>query len=136
MKRRALGMLVCLLLGACGERTIRSDGGIFFPTQASPDVPNAQAFGTLVRLRDCILLRQSAPGSDLLLLWPEGFSFQRGKVLEGDTPVAKMGDRVQVGGGEVSPEVATELAGQEIPSSCADPTPWIMSDIEVLGPSD
>ena len=135
MKRRGLGMLVCLLVGACGERTIRFDGGVFFPTQSSPDVPNAQAFGTLVRSSDCIVLRQSAPGNDLLLLWPEGFSFQRGTVLEGDTPVAMIGDRVQVGGGEVSPEVATELTGQGIPSRCADSTPWIMSDIEASGPS-
>ncbi len=126
-------MLVCLLLGACGERTIRSDGGVFFPRQASPDVPNPQAFGTLVRSGDCIVLRRSAPGDDLLLLWPEGFSFQRGTVLEGDTPVAMIGDRVPVGGGEVSPEVATELTGQEIPGRSADSTPWIMSDIEALG---
>jgi hypothetical protein len=135
MKGRGLGMLLCLLASACGEQAVGSDPDVFFPTHASTDVPNAQAFGTLIRSRDCILLRESTQPSDLLLLWPEGFSFQAGTVLDGSTPVAAIGDRVQLGGGEVTPEVATDLIDQKIPERCGDPTPWVVSDIGRSDPS-
>lgn len=109
-------------MAACGDsgKGNTSDGP-FFPTQTANagSYPTALVTGELKVVDGCLAL--GIGGSDQLLpLWPEGFYLEDGEVhARGNDVVAKVGDVVDLGGGEVSPESVSGFVGSDIPPRCA-----------------
>jgi len=108
-----------------------------FPLQDKPDgeraVMEALASGTLIFVNNCI--RISGPqGTSHMLIWPPDYSLKTENgtveiINEAGEVVAKVGDRVQIGGGEVwsLPLLASSIQ-EQIPSQCTAPY-WIVGDV-------
>jgi hypothetical protein len=96
-----------------------------FPAQKEPAncYMEASAHGWLFIDNDCLRLKPVwFLGKGYLLIWPHGYSAEviDGKLHvldESGEPVAKVGDRVTIGGGEVPKAFAEELVGTEFPDS-------------------
>lgn len=104
-----------VLLPACKGPT--SDEDIFFPTFDTPDVPNADVGGVLVREGMCLFAETDGVRS--LVIWREGYAFVDGELLDRNgNPVVAVGERFAGGGGFVPEEVAERLSGFPIPEAC------------------
>jgi hypothetical protein len=110
---------------------------IFFPRQEKTDgeraVMEALTRGTLVLVDNCIRLEGVKSLPNYLLVWPPDFNFrnENGKIEivdGGGKIVASLGDRVQMGGGEIHLLVTLDKSIQEqIPPQCAGPY-WIVGE--------
>jgi hypothetical protein len=119
-------LLLALVLGGCGPAV---EPVTFFPVQK--EVPNAmlQALlqGELVVENGCLRV------SGNLILWPYGYSVQTedGETLvlnaEGRA-VARVGDFVQLGGGEIPAFSAEARTGTALPEGCAGPY-WLTGEV-------
>jgi hypothetical protein len=110
----------------------------FFPVQKSGlDQMLSLAEGKLVldngylRIKRILALRFI--GESDLLIWPYGYSLRiEGKeiqVIDSDGQVvARVGDRIKVGGGEVPAEIVEKYIGQPLPDDCKGPY-WIVSEV-------
>src|SRR5574341_41831 len=104
---------------------------IFFPRQKKTDgeraVMEALTGGTLVLTDNCIRLERGESLANYLLIWPPDFNFtienDTIKVLnDKDEIVASIGDRVQMGGGEIHLLSQLDKSIQEqVPSQCPGP---------------
>lgn len=112
----------------------RSDfTSLFFLVQK--EIPSvhmtALAEGTLVQ--DGGYLRLKRDIDSALLIWPYGFT-QRTEggeiqVFDGSgRVVARVGDNIKVGGGEVSAKMAEQYIGRPLPADCPGPY-WIVSEV-------
>jgi hypothetical protein len=129
-RARLIVPLLLLSISCRGED--ESAAGIFFPTHESGDSPSSQAFGTLQVSDDCLVLTNEVDHFDLLPIWPSGFSFDGNVLRNGDgTVVAKLSDRVELGGGGITATVAADLIGREIPDRCVDASPFMVSEVLV-----
>ncbi|MCJ7515710.1 MAG: hypothetical protein MUO89_07085 [Dehalococcoidia bacterium] len=68
-----------------------------------------------------------------LLVWPYGYSLRimdkQIQVIDNDGQlVARVGDKIKVGGGEVPAEIVEEYIGQPLPDDCEGPY-WLVSEV-------
>lgn len=109
----------------------------FFPQQEAVDgerlVMEAEIFGTLVIVDECVRVNDSNSNISYLLVWPPDFSLSTEsdpiQILDGDGKVvARVGDMVQIGGGEVkSLSFLNESLQKNLPPNCVAPY-WIVGD--------
>jgi hypothetical protein len=103
-----------------------NSAGIFFPVQKSGfDQMLAELHGEVVL--DNGYLRVA----DYLLIWPYGFSLhtegEEIQVIDGNGQVVgRVGDQIDVGGGESTVEIVEKYIGQLLPDDCVGPY-WIVS---------
>jgi hypothetical protein len=103
---------------------------VFFPTMTEPkdSWPAALLVGPLTEVDGCLMVGDPATGQ-FLALWPHGY---RAVVLEGNvvvvneegTKVVAVGDEADFGGGQIPPDLATDLAGTPIPERCLTEFIW------------
>lgn len=110
---------------------------IFFPRQKKTEgeraVMEALTRGTLVLTDNCIRLERGESLANYLLIWPPDFDFtsENGtiKILNGENEImASIGDRVEMGGGEI--HLLSQLdkfIQEQIPSQCPGPY-WIIGE--------
>ena len=114
----------------------------FFPVQKEPDpsniYPEALAEGKLVLDNSYLRLKPSWGKGDVwgkgeLLIWRYGYSLRiEGKeiqIIDNDGQlVARVGDKIKVGGGEVPVEIVEKYIGQQLPDDCTGPY-WLVSKV-------
>jgi hypothetical protein len=110
---------------------------IFFPRQEKTEgeraVMEALTRGTLILTDNCIRLERGESLANYLLIWPPDFNFtiedDTIKILNSENEiVASIGDRVQMGGGEV--HILSQLdkfIQEQVPSQCPGPY-WIIGE--------
>jgi hypothetical protein len=114
----------------------------FFPVQKEYDpgyiYPDALFEGKLVLDNSNLRLKPSWGKGDVwgkgdLLVWPYGYSLRiKGKqiqIIDNDGQlVARVGDKIKVGGGEVAAEIVEKYIGQQLPDDCTGPY-WLVSKV-------
>lgn len=141
-RRKIISAMVCVLvvvpIVAIGCHDNTPSLTPFFPVQKSGlDQMLSLAEGKLVldngylRIKRILALRFI--GESDLLIWPYGYSLRiEGKeiqVIDSDGQVvARVGDRIKVGGGEVPAEIVEKYIGQPLPDDCKGPY-WIVSEV-------
>jgi len=135
-----IGIIVSILVTGCVENTPQNGDSVntsssapFFPVQKDPNLDYMEALlvGELVIEDGCLRV------DDDLLVWPHGFSLSiEGEVIQviDDTgqPIARVGDKVEVSGGEVGtselPEGYLSEISAQLPSDrCLGPY-WIIGE--------
>ena len=135
-----IGIIVSILVTGCvenppqnGDSVNNSSSVPFFPVQKdpSPDYMEALLVGELVIEDGCLRV------DDDLLVWPHGFSLSiEGEVIQvidgTGQPIARVGDKVEVSGGEVGtselPEGYLSEISAQLPSDrCLGPY-WIIGE--------
>ncbi len=106
--------------------------GVAFPRQAPlvAVVMEAQLIGDLLLVDGCLRVKDIYSGGSILPIWPPEFTLgaenDQLQVLDGDGQVvARVGEEVYMGGGEVSSPSLPECVRQELPASCTGPY-WIV----------
>lgn len=117
--------------------TINHSKTIFFPHQEKTDgeriVMDGEVEGSLILVGDCIRLSSDEADTSYLLIWPPDFNMidESGslKILNGDGEiVAQIGDRVQIGGGEIYlASMLDESIQRQVPPQCTGPY-WIIGN--------
>ncbi len=99
----------------------------YFPRQRDPHPDNMTALlvGRLVVANGCLRV-DSADGSSRLPIWPLAFSLRTStttaEIVDGSGQlVARSGDNVRMGGGEIPDHYVAELAVQPLPEKCPGP---------------
>ncbi len=137
-------LLLCLLIGVIlssftGCKNNPDPDAIFFPvaTATNTQYPSASAHGRLVLENHCLRLKPYyLPFSKgYLLIWPYGYSLktQDSKICVIDAKgeiVAKVGNWIKVGGGNVSLDIVEKYTGEPLPVNYNGPY-WIV--FEVVG---
>ena len=135
-----LGIIVSILVTGCvenppqnGDSVNTSSSAPFFPVQKDPNLDYMEALlvGELVIEDGCLRV------DDDLLVWPHGFSLSiEGEVIQvidgTGQPIARVGDKVEVSGGEVGtselPEGYLSEISAQLPSDrCLGPY-WIIGE--------
>jgi hypothetical protein len=135
-----IGIIVSILVTGCVENTPQNGDSVntsssapFFPVQKDPNLDYMEALlvGELVIEDGCLRV------DDDLLVWPHGFSLSiEGEVIQviDDTgqPIARVGDKVEVSGGEVGtselPEGYLSEISAQLPSDCCLGPYWIIGE--------
>ena len=116
-----------------------SDPGetIYFPRQQKTEgeraVMEALVRGTLVVTDNCIRLERNISLVNYLLIWPPDFNIsnENGAVNildENNNIVASIGDRVEMGGGEIHLlSLLDEFIQEQVPPQCPGPY-WIVGE--------
>ena len=137
VKRKAL-VLLCILAVvlsisfACNNNSTNiSSSTPFFPVQkAGLDRMNGEFEGKLVLDNGCLRVDK------YLIIWPHGFSLRtEGEEIQvidsNGQVVARVGDEIYVGGGELPAEEARfieeSITGQPLPDNCTGPY-WIVGE--------
>lgn len=141
--KRLQGMLYLLMLAvgcAAPDGTMSGRTSVYFLSERENDAPDMAALfeGTLT-LEDGCLRLQNGTDEGYAAIWPFGFSFQ----VEGDEvtvlgregeSVARVGERILVGGGEMPGVTAEEIAPYvEQPVRCTG-TYWSVASVEERAP--
>ncbi|MBU3967580.1 MAG: hypothetical protein KKG76_09430 [Euryarchaeota archaeon] len=131
-----IGIIVSILITGCVEKTqqdessVNTSTSLFFPVQkyTNPSVRmTAILEGELVQINGCLRVDK------YLLVWPYGFSISTNdEVIQINNntgkPVAIVGDKVILGGGEIPGDYIANFS-RELPSSrCSGPY-WIVGDV-------
>jgi hypothetical protein len=135
-----IGIIVSILVTGCIEKPPQNGGSVntssfspFFPVQnnPNPDYMEALLTGELVIEDGCLRV------DDDVLVWPNGFSLSiEGEVIQvidgTGQPIARVGDKVEVSGGEVGTSelpggYLSELSAQ-LPSDCCPGPYWIVGE--------
>ncbi len=130
-----IGIFVSILVTGCVEKTQQDESSVntstspFFPVQKEPNPVRMTALleGELMQINGCLRV------DDYLLIWPYGFSVSTsGGVIQINNstgkPVAIVGDKVKLGGGEKPGDIIANFSS-ELPSSrCSGPY-WIVGDV-------
>ena len=138
-----IGIILSILISGCVEEPQQnpintSAATPFFPVQNYPSEFSMTALleGELVLEDGC--LRVDDYYDNYLLVWPYGFSLSTGdgKVIQviddTDQPVARVGDKIKLGGGEMSSERIAQYS-VELPSArCSGPY-WIVGEVLTNG---
>jgi hypothetical protein len=146
-------LALLLVLAACTSTTVSSvqpsenplpgtsDPGetIYFPQQQKTEgeraVMEALVRGTLVLVDNCIRLQYQAGEVDIdyLLIWPPDFNISNEdgavNILDGNNNiVASIGDKVEMGGGEIQLlSLLDKFIQEQVPSQCPGPY-WIVGE--------
>lgn len=127
-------MAVLLLLASC--MGARPGGGVYFLQQKPSDAPDMEALyeGRLVLSERCLYLRSEDGNLTHAAIWPLEFSLTvQGdsiQILNGDKEVvARVGDQVLVGGGEIPPLSREEFEQRFLgPFQCAG-SYWLVTEV-------
>lgn len=137
-------LAIIILLTACANhpaplssssssepKTPLPDSLSFFPAAldefAGQPYPAGLSKGILFLENGLLRLKPADPGSvSQLIIWPAGFSVrEENSVIEvfyaGGELAAKVGDYLELGGGQVPPEIVENLIGQTLPQNCLGP---------------
>ena len=125
--------------------TLGNHSPYFFPLQDDVEgeraVMEGEIFGTLALDNNCIRVKDNEADTGHLLIWPPDFSLrvESGEIQirdEDDHVAAIVGDRVQIGGGEIHlSEMLSDTIKEQIPPHCLPPF-WIVGDeISVIEPA-
>lgn len=140
-RRRALLDIVCILV-VVPIMSISCHGNSFTqpipfsPVQKEYDpsyiYPTALLEGKLV-LDNSNLRLKPFWGKGDLPIWPYGYSLRitdkQIEVIDNDGQlVARVGDKIKVGGGEVPAEIVEEYIGRQLPDDCEGPY-WLVSEV-------
>jgi hypothetical protein len=129
--QRLLLVLFSIILVSCQAASAPDP---FFPQQRDAHPNNMTAFltGNLILINDCLRVRDTT-NTSYLLIWPHGFSLNKK-----DNPmqlyddkgqaVARVGDTLKIGGGEMRLEYVSNLVLQPVPANCSGPY-WIVGEI-------
>lgn len=109
---------------------------IAFPQYRRPGAPQVGRPGRLILRDGCLLILPEA-GRPQLVLWPPGFRLVRDAqgfavADESGTILARVGDEVMSGGGEVGLRKARELTGETFPEACRTNNFWMLGEIYPL----
>ena len=127
-----LGILLAvpIMLVACNDNTPPVTP--YFPVLKEPEsiYPESLAMGRLSIIDNCLRLK---PGESLLLIWPYGYTLaiNGGEISVVDNKghiVARVGDSIKVGGGEIPLEIVEKYIGGPLPDNCTGPY-WLVSHI-------
>jgi len=106
--------------------------GVAFPRQAPlvTEVMEAQLIGDLLLVDGCLRVKDLYSGDSILPIWPPEFTLGAEndgiQVLDGDGQVvARVGEEVYMGGGEVSSPSLPDCVRQQLPAECSGPY-WIV----------
>lgn len=129
-----LAPLLLSLLVACSTQPIVDDSHPFFPTQKNVnDMMTARTEGILIVDNGYLRLKSILSENSSLLIWPYGFSLD----MEGDDikildkegeEVARVGDVVNMGGGDVPKEYAEDFMGRKLPDGAKGPF-WVVGEV-------
>ena len=137
---------VSILITACTSVTANItptvEPKIYFPQQDPVDgereTMTGETFGKLVVVNDCIRVMHDKSDTSWLLIWPPNFSLNFKddtiQILNKDgQAVARVGDMVRIGGGEVSSSsFFSETMKKKLPINCLAPY-WIVGgEVNVL----
>lgn len=108
----------------------------FFPVLSEPNsiYPSNLARGRLVLDDNCLRLKPLYFfGRGVLLIWPYGYSLKTEdntiRVTDSDgLMVARVGDWIKVGGGEIPVEIVEKYLGKPLPENYPGPY-WIVSGV-------
>ena len=136
--KKVFSFLMCLLLGVslvtvgCENNT----SSPYLPVlkEAESVYPTALAKGRLVLDDNCLRLKPFyffSKGD--LLIWPYGYSFktQDSKICIADADgliVARVGDWIKVGGGEITLDIVEKYLGKPLPENYPGPY-WLVSGV-------
>lgn len=136
-----IGIILSILISGCVEEPQQkpintSSSTPFFPVQNYPSEFSMTALleGKLVLGDGC--LRVDNDYDDYLPVWPHGFSLsidgEEILIIDGTgKPIARVGDKVKVGGGEIPVERIAKYS-EELPSArCSGPY-WIVGEVLTL----
>jgi hypothetical protein len=153
LKALIIGIVIIMsvVISGCVEEPQQDDKSInissyapFFPVQNKPSEFSMTALleGELVLEDGCLRVNYDDDYDNYLLVWPYGFSLStEGDVIQviDDTgqPIARVGDRVKIGGGEcIKPCEHIAKYSAELPSSrCSGPY-WIVGVVGEVITSD
>ena len=118
--------------------TLVPNATIFFPQQEAVDgereVMEAELFGELVLVEDCIRVNHDESDVSYVLIWPPDFTLSTEKdVIEvfSDTTVVHVGDEVRISGGEIT--YLSEQEKSKLSPNCLGPY-WIVgSEVSMIG---
>jgi hypothetical protein len=128
--RGVTATLIVLLGAGCGGGQHESDEGVFFPTHNESDGPNALVEGDLGRAGSCVVVIANQ-GPNALPLWPDGYYFDDGAVLDGGEEIqGELSSPISLAGGFVSMSKAEELTGATIPSDCGQVVPYMVTEVD------
>jgi len=106
--------------------------GVAFPRQAPlvTVVMEAQLIGDLLLVDGCLRVKDIYSGDSILPIWPPEFTLRAEddqlQVLDGDGQVvARVGEEVYMGGGEVSSPSLPDCVRPQLPAECSGPY-WIV----------
>ena len=110
--------------------------GVLFPRQnpviGEREVMEADLTGELILSEGCLRVKATNSESNYMLIWPPGFNLNlqndEFEILDGNSQItARVGDRVQTGGGEVP----ADFLPQEIRNTCPGPY-FVVGDWHVV----
>jgi len=127
-----LALALVLLVTACGGTTPAPASAIL-PTHRDLDAyPDALLEATLTRDDRCLFATRPDSGERWLPIWPSGYSMVGDTVMNGTTPVATVGDRVKLGGGEYHEteyDFLRTLMPADVPGDCRVDLYWLVSTV-------
>lgn len=133
------GAALLLFVGGCSSP---SAADINFITQKPSDGPQMLALleGKLILSERCLRIESSGGGESHAAIWPVGYSFSADEagvhIISASTQVvARVGNTIRVGGGEVPHPSDEAFAQGYLGDSQCPGTYWIVSDdVEIIAP--
>ena len=136
-----IGIIVSILVTGCVEKKPQNSDSVntsssapFFPVQKDP---NPASYMTALLVGELVIEDGCLRVDDDLLVWPHGFSLKiEGEVIQvidgTGQPIARVGDKVEVSGGEVGTSelpdgYLSELSAQLPSDRCPGPY-WIIGE--------
>lgn len=122
--------LLAVLLAACGTQPAPVPEGYSFPTWHTPDGgASALLEGPLAERGGCLYVRAPAPSTtDYLVVWPDTLHLEIrdgvATVTNGAVFSVRVGERVSLGGGEITDSLVPETA-----AACDTSHVWGTSEI-------
>jgi hypothetical protein len=118
------------VIASCGLG-VPNAGGL--PTHRDLDgYPAALLEATLVLEGSCLYADGVEGSGRWLPIWPSGYGLSGEVVVDGSTPVASVGARVKLGGGEYPDseyDFLRTLMTQDVPAACRGDGYWLVSDV-------
>ena len=141
IKRYAL-ILLCLItvligiLSGCADNSNQqstTSGMPYFPVSTEKSGMEALATGTLILEDGYLRLSKSYSDDTSLIIWPVGYSLEKEndevRILDEDgNVVARVGDNISAGGGEVGKGIVEKYIGEHLPGDCIGPF-WLSNVI-------
>jgi hypothetical protein len=129
LARTIESLFVIAALSGCGLVPVTGN----LPTHRDLDAyPAALLTADLVMDGECVFATNGKTGGRWLPIWPSGYSVANGVISDRDGPVARIGESVELGGGEYHDsrfDFVQTLLVVPIPSSCRGGDYWLVSDV-------
>lgn len=136
---RGGAIIISIVLIGCAQDSASNEvGNPFFPTHEDTGMSAAAILqGTLIKTSNCLIVDSATQGQAYLPIWSESFSWDEGKssILDQEGNVlARVGQDVDLTGGQVSLDAASQLTGESIPDACQVGGYWNTTAIEPTQP--